>query len=762
MKHHLNIWNLGFIWYLGFVFWNFIGLPASAQISEGGIPLSFNLSELKTSNIKPQTVSMPAVNHKQMLYEDSLEAVNKTVPLRFGKDMDVNLNTDNSGTWQTVSNGDRIWRLGIRSDGAYSLNFIFNKFRLPKWSKLYIYSSDKSSVIGAFTEKNNRNDGIFATTIIKGDYAIIEYYEPANTREKVVIELSKVIHAYRNLWKQAEDYSGSGSCNINVNCPEGLPWYNEKRAVAMILQSNNSRICTGTLLNNVRQDCTPYFLTANHCTQGENVNTWIFMFNYESQGCTSQDGPTNQTLQGATLLATDTPSDFALLQLSTPPPSNYNVYFAGWTAVDAPSDSCAVMHHPSGDIKKISLETALIVSTDWASGSPNSHWDVPFYIKGTTEAGSSGSALFDKNHKIKGQLHGGTASCSSITDDYYGKFSYSWNMGSTSSTRLKDWLDPDNTGITVLDGKDCNHPLYPLDAAIIGIVTPESGEVCDSNITPEIIVRNNGSHTLKKADIYYRIDKNNYTKFSWNGSIKYLYSASIKLNPVILNKGNHTFTVYITNPNDSTDNNHTNDTAHVTFDYVRGKNIVVTLKTDNFANETSWVIRDSGNHTIYTNPPLISATLYNTTLCLTPGCYDFTIFDSMGDGMCAITNTDTAYVTIANGNTIIGHLNGCNFDTSYTIHFCVKASVQTLKPPANSLEIFPNPVYQQLNLNFISANHLSATGYIYSIEGKLVRTFTVNDNKKLTIELPDLNSGIYFLKVQNNDVTFKKKFIVIK
>jgi PKD repeat protein len=80
------------------------------------------------------------------------------------------------------------------------------------------------------------------------------------------------------------------------------------------------------------------------------------------------------------------------------------------------------------------------------------------YELSTTEGGSSGCPQFDQNHRIVGQLHGGPASCTNVSSDFYGKFSKSWENGTTAASRLKDWLDPNNSGITALDGMDpsCN------------------------------------------------------------------------------------------------------------------------------------------------------------------------------------------------------------------------------------------------------------------------------------------------------------------
>ena len=45
----------------------------------------------------------------------------------------------------------------------------------------------------------------------------------------------------------------------------------------------------------------------------------------------------------------------ALLQLNTTPPASYNVFYTGWDAAPAATSATGI-HHPSGDIKKISFD----------------------------------------------------------------------------------------------------------------------------------------------------------------------------------------------------------------------------------------------------------------------------------------------------------------------------------------------------------------------------------------------------------------------
>ena len=118
------------------------------------------------------------------------------------------------------------------------------------------------------------------------------------------------------------------------------------------------------------------------------------------------------------------------------------------------------IHHPSGDIMKVSrdddspLKGSINFNGDpttqvWAisgSGYGNGNgWDV-----GVTEGGSSGSALFDQNGRIFGQLAGGSAACSGTNDnggyDVYGRFGVSWD-----DNNFGQWLDPADTGLTTLN-----------------------------------------------------------------------------------------------------------------------------------------------------------------------------------------------------------------------------------------------------------------------------------------------------------------------
>jgi len=450
------------------IFILFILIPffATSQISEGGYPFGF---DLKSSDDSYNYIILIAPDVDRILADEQASNT-RPGPYRIGEAIATDIDLLEDGGWREVGGGERILRLGIRSDGAKGLVLYYSAFSIPEGGRLYIYSKDRSQLIGAFTHRNNPSGGYFATEMIIGDELVIEYDPPQHSTIDPVIKIYQVHYIYKEI---VNDLGGqSGPCEVNVNCPEGANWQNEKRSVAKILltDGNGSYLCTGSLLNNMRQDTVPYFLTARHCGSGASAvhfTQWVFYFNYESPDCDEPvEDPPLKTITGCVMVAqaADGPSngsDFRLLELSSIPPEDYNPWFAGWNHDGLPSPSGVGIHHPQGDIKKISTYSAPLVATNYSLITPNpdgNYWKVTWVETisghGVTEGGSSGSPIFDNSGKLVGTLTGGAASCSNLLQpDYYGRFSKHWDSnGVNADSWLKPWLDPENTGTLSMEG----------------------------------------------------------------------------------------------------------------------------------------------------------------------------------------------------------------------------------------------------------------------------------------------------------------------
>jgi lysyl endopeptidase len=536
-------------------------LQLSAQINIGGTPVGI------TSHLISQVpvINMPSFNLQQLQAEDAFNDQLKDGAWRFGHMHEVSFTQQNSGAVFTTNDGGRLWLLGIHSAGALSLNLIFKNFNLPTGAKMFVYSPDGTDVLGAFTNANNQPDGNFATEIVLGESAIIEYYEPAEVAGTGTFELSWVTHAYRGIADYvSRSFGDAGSCQVNVACPAGLPWANEIKSVCLVVVNEppNSGFCSGALINNVRQDGTPYVLTANHCGSS-NFSAWLFRFNWQSPTCSNPaTSPAFNSISGSVQVAANGFSDFSLLRMNSTPPANYNVYYSGWSNLNVVAPSIVGIHHPAADIKKISFATGPTVTTNYAGVDC---WQVGPWTTGTTEPGSSGSPAYDPNHHIVGQLFAGTSACGlpqSQQYDVYGKFATSWANGSGPSTRIKDWLDPDNTCATILDGYDPNAPLFTLDAEALAILDPVcNSTTCVSSITPSLKLRNRGTTPLTSVTINYKLDSNPISTFNWTGNLGINATTTVTLPSISPAVGGHTYTIYTTSPNSAGDQDLNNDTA---------------------------------------------------------------------------------------------------------------------------------------------------------------------------------------------------------
>jgi len=436
-----------------------------AQISRGGIPKSFSYS-IPPGERGSVSIQAPLPAH---LNEEDVQS---PVPYRFAVNLPVDLGINNSGTWTKAPDGSSVWRLTIQATGAKGLTLYFDDFRLPEGGAFFVYNPSRTKLLGAFTSQNNEPEKTFATELIAGDRLTMEYDSPSGADLPAGLHVSEIAYAYRGVedpGKSTDDFGQSGKCEVNINCIEGAGWQQQKKGIARlsVKRGPSSYWCSGSLVNNVRNDHKPYFLTAYHCGQGTNSldrNKWIFYFDYESTGCADPPfEPVSKSMTGAHLVASSSESvslgsDFFLVLLNQNVPGSWDVFFNGWSREEVPQSPGAGIHHPQGDIKKISTYTDPLQPSSWSGQSYLTHWKTTWVETvnghGVTEGGSSGSPIFDHGGHIVGTLTGGDSSCDSLfSPDYYGRFSYHWDKNGSDSARvLKYWLDPDNTNTMVLNG----------------------------------------------------------------------------------------------------------------------------------------------------------------------------------------------------------------------------------------------------------------------------------------------------------------------
>ena len=758
-----------------------------AQIQgNGGVPTSSKLV-LNDKVIQQWVYAQPDISALQA--EDAVVDDQGTAPWRFGFNNHTNINTTNAGSWFDLPNGARLWLAKVKCEGALTVNLTFEQTSIPNGNKLFVYNAAKDFILGAFTQEHIY-DGQLGTELIPGEEAIIEYYvAPKNNHGH--IQLATVTHGYRTANEFLEKaFGSSGSCNMNVNCPDGLSWTPQRNSAVMLV-SGSSGFCSGALINNTQNDGKPYVLTANHCYS--NPATWVFRFNWQAIDCPNPGAsPTFQSLSGAVLRSRRTPSDFCLVEITGglvngTVPLDYNPYFSGWDKSGNIPTTTVSIHHPSGDIKKISFDDAApSISQGMGSSEANSTWTVEWDRNTTTEGGSSGSPLFDQNRRIIGQLWGGGASCQNLSaPDYYGRVSNSWEpAGSNSTNQLKFWLDPSNSGAAFIDGFDPNNTtVVALDAALSAAQLTAQA-LCGANYLPSVSLLNVGTTVLTSAQISYQIDNGAVQQYNWSGTLNQWQAQTISLPLIQLAAGNHTFSATVSNPNQALDENASNNQSVANLAVTAVPETIdilkVTLLTDDYADETYLEVRNAAGAIIWsegneavsgnfgtgafpapTDPttPLQNNTTYNYDIPLTAfECYTFVIYDFYGDGMGASQwgGTDGA-LTLADNNAVtIYTLPSADFGDSSAIVVRHIDDV-SIDEVAFNLTIAPNPASAELFINWYNDAQMHIQ--LFDVCGKQLLSLQ-QEASATTLDIQGLSAGTYLLQLTAaSGQVVKKKFV---
>ncbi len=792
-----------------------LSLSMQAQLSRGGKPFSF--THPLGDNLEAAKQVLPLLD-VQALQKASAGAIQKGEMMPAGQILPVNYTLDNSGVWTTLPNKDRIWRLHLQVPDAPATSLYYENFYIPEGGVLYVYNAEQTHLIGSFGAHNNNASKLFATEIIYTSDCILEYYEPANVKARGTFTITGVSNVYNapeppaNIHLQNPKCCGfgtSGSCNVNANCPEGNAWASQKKSVARILIKNgaNQGYCSGALVNNVNQDCKNYFLTANHCgaaVSAADKNQWIFYFNYESAGCTNgASEPASSTITGCTMRASASNganssvfgSDFLLVEFNNTIPAAYNVYYAGWDASGTGSNSGVSIHHPAGDIKKISTYSAALTSRRYYSQLPdNSHWQANWVATVTnhsiTEGGSSGSPLFNSTGRIVGKLSGGPSACTAAAtdkNDYYGKVSYDWTTnGTVASHQLKPWLDPGNTGTTVLDGK----------AACVAAGCPDIQEANNTQATAGTIL----SGTTYKALIATSTDQDFYrftvgagsnitvslTTLPFDYDMQLLNSAgtvvgsssaggttneSISLTGAAA--GTYTVRVFGYNGAFSATNCYTllvtasgGSTCSNTFE---PNETLATAGSINFNSDHFSQIASATDVDWFRFGNTAAQPNIKLTLSGMPGDYDLYLYNAAGTLLGSSTaGGTTAEAVVYNGGavgTYYARVIGYNGAFSTTVCYKLRADISSAilsksvdasiagKDKGNPVTVFPNPVNRKLTIGFTADQSQAGVQMITitDMSGRVLlrRNIPVVDGSNLQqIELPArMSSGLYLLSV---------------
>ena len=318
-----------------------------------------------------------------------------------------------AGTWETTSEGVRVWRMAIRSPGSRGLRVEFDNFAVGD-GRVWLHNGTQSA--GPYTGRGVFNDGHFFSGAVFSESAILEYEPAADAGAELEppFEVRSIVHQVRTpLDATVGAKDPADFCELDASCyPEWKPAMSSVGQISFV-EDGVEALCSGSLLATRDNSLKPYFLTAGHCIHDEAAARTVQTYwTYQTSACgatppASRDSSAKSTL-GAHLISSASLAngDYSVILLQDVPSG---VTFAGWDpGGPAVGADLVGIHHPSGSWKRISFgartgDASALVGANGDKAPAADYYQVA-YALGRIEHGSSGSPLFSSPGVIVGSL----------------------------------------------------------------------------------------------------------------------------------------------------------------------------------------------------------------------------------------------------------------------------------------------------------------------------------------------------------------------
>jgi lysyl endopeptidase len=409
------------------VFW-FGCQTGVAQFERNGVPVSWGLTDQPDLGYAWQ--ALPEIDQQSLMLEDEAQMEDKSKPFRFAYAHSTDFTLNNSGQWNNLLNGDRIWILGIEFPDVLSISLTLRNIEIPRGGRVYFYNVDHSGYIGPITSKDN-SSGFMGIPHIPGSKIIIEYYEPYAYRGDGSFRIDHVAGAYRS--PDAESFFSEQLCYQQVNPQNSLDGTSRiASSVMMMMVDYGQKMSTATILNNSRVDAMPYALTASASLLGP-ASSWVFYFDINRFRCHDFFSCELRALSGAAIVRNDTDQGISLLRLIRAPLSGWDTFFSGWVVdVDEPNSELVCLHHAAAS--NLALTRYQNAWTESITDGRNLV-SLEMNSAGKTFQGSIGAPLFDEEWNLIGVFIGGNDACDVTGSDQFALLSESWSS-------LRSFLDP--------------------------------------------------------------------------------------------------------------------------------------------------------------------------------------------------------------------------------------------------------------------------------------------------------------------------------
>jgi lysyl endopeptidase len=196
-------------------------------------------------------------------------------PVQFAVPVPHAASTATSGSW-SAAEGEATWRYAVQVPTAVSLSFHAVASSLPESATLLVSGGQATTSY----RSADVHRGELWSRIHAGDTLELTLTVAAADRDRVALQIVSLQAGFRAIGPGVEDHpvykllvargaapADPTSCVTNYEC-KVTPGNTPAGAATAALVVENLYQCTGTLINDVPGDNTPYVLTARHCETG--------------------------------------------------------------------------------------------------------------------------------------------------------------------------------------------------------------------------------------------------------------------------------------------------------------------------------------------------------------------------------------------------------------------------------------------------------------------------------------------------------------
>jgi hypothetical protein len=382
--------------------------------------------------------------------------------------------------WTAVAGGFAT-QASLTSPGADAIRVAIDLANVPADVEMVFFGSDAPDrLVGPVRVGEVRDRSVaWWSPLTDGETQTVEFF--SRTRAgAVTVRLAGAAHVFTSaasaFSKRSIDIGSAGACNVDIKCSSlqnSVAFLNARNAVAQMVFNDAGTVylCTGTLLNDTAPSTQiPWFYGANHCFDNDTTplksasqmqtvaNTLNTLWFFEAQSCNARTVPPYTQLTGGAIFIYNNPrADVLFLRLNNSAPSGS--FFAAWSNNALGTGTAVIaIHHPEGDLKKVSEGSVVGISNPPVAGGTTLPFSEVRWSTGTTEGGSSGAGLFTfdgSQYLLRGGLWGGTALCSnpqgtdnfSRLDQVYSSLSPYLTPSSGPAYDFTDlWWNPNESG----------------------------------------------------------------------------------------------------------------------------------------------------------------------------------------------------------------------------------------------------------------------------------------------------------------------------